>query len=218
MEKSVAKFLDQRFHVMEADGFPLLTRIPSYEASRFPITYRSLTQRERELFRRFWNARALCLFVKGAEIDGALQREYMHTLAARFIDRSHVPASARPLAKAQDLRRAAKSVFSDCFGTLAERSHEPGDWLYRGTIAGHAATIRIRYSTRMAPLWYTVEFENAGREEGNLEILYGFGLGCWDLVTEDRLGETFSVLPDVISTYACDFARIRTIVRKAAEP
>jgi hypothetical protein len=199
---------------MEEAGFPLFKRIPDANVIGRLQAYDSLGTEQRDMLKDAIAARA-------ARWWGFPYDHHAPTPAARLFDSfirvgpsvSATLIEERPRPKAPKLREFAKSAFSRVFGaSAAKHPNEPGDWVYGGTALGRPIEIIVRYSTRQGQIVYGVKID--GHFTGydfNIELLYGFGVGGWNLIDDDNIEDAFATLCDAIEEAVLDFTAVQQI-------
>jgi len=114
----------------------------------------------------------------------------------RALESIHRRRRIRP-AKAAEIRRAVNERFGACLDTQAENAGG-GVWRYRGTSRGLGFVTEIDYGSRIAQLRYSVSYSDAETDlhpvHLTMERMLGFGLGDWNLLTADNLGESIDLL------------------------
>ena len=111
--------------------------------------------------------------------------------------------------KAAELRKHVRSALCQLLGARPSKIGG-GDWDYEGTINGSRITVSIDYGGRSAQLRYDVSVQSAeppialGRM--GFEVVLGAGLGEWDFIVEDNLGDSMKLLSEVV-TYVAELPR-----------
>jgi hypothetical protein len=210
--KEWISYFRSRLLEMEGTGFPLFERIPDSRLIGSLQLYNNLGTQQRDTLKDVIATRA-------ARWWGFPYNHHERTPAAQLFDwflRTARPATAieqSPRPKAPKLRKLAKLAFSLAFGASAAKLPEPGDWAYSGTALGRPIEIIIRYNTRLGQIWYSVRVDNCfRRDKFNIERLYRFGIGGWDLIDDDNVGDSVTTLCDAIEESVRDFNAVQGII------
>jgi hypothetical protein len=212
LKERISAHFRSRLLEMEGTDFPLFKRIPDSRLIGSLQLYNNLGTQQRDTLKDVIATRA-------ARWWGFPYNHHERTPASQLFDwflrtvRPETPIEQRPRPKAPKLRQLARLAFSLAFGASAAKLPEPGDWIYSGTALGRPIEIRVRYNTRLGQIVHGVRIDNCFRRyEFNIQLLYGFGTGGWDLIDNDKVGESFTTLCDAIEESVRDFNTVRGII------
>jgi hypothetical protein len=215
LKELISVYFRGRLAEMEETGFPLFKRIPNSKLIGSLQLYNNLGTEQRDTLKD-------AIATRAAPWWGFPYDHHASTPAAHLFDsflrtaRPVAPIEQRPRPKAPKLREFAKSAFSQKFcASAAKVPNEPGDWIYRGAALGRLIQVIVRYNTRLGQIVYGVRID--GYFSGynfNIELLYGFGTGGWDLIDNDNVGESFTTLCDAIEESVRDFNAVEGIVAR----
>jgi hypothetical protein len=197
---------------MEESGFPLFKRIPDARVIGSLQLYNTLPAEQRDTLKDAIASRAALWWGFPYDHQAATPPAQLFEWFCRT-RRPATPIEQRPRPKAPKLRKLAKLAFSLAFDASAAKLVEPGDWVYSGTALGRPIEIIVRYNTRLGQIVYSVRIDNCFRRYGfNIELLYGFGTGGWDLIDNDNVGDSFTTLCDAIDGSVRDFNVVEGII------
>jgi hypothetical protein len=155
-QEKVVGYWFSRFDAMEAEGFPLLQRIPSFEASRFPQVLASYSADDRRKLKELLANRAARLFGCSESGHPSQVDSFFSEYITRLIDRSTYPDFAKPLCRASELRKVAKLTFEQLLSAKPVKALNPGDWQYFGQLLGCPVGVEVRYTVSSTPFEYSV--------------------------------------------------------------
>jgi hypothetical protein len=212
LKEQISAHFRSRLVEMEETGFPLFKRIPDASLIGSLQSYNNLGTEQRDTLKDAIANRA-------ARWWGFPYHHHVSTPAAQLFDsflrtaRPATPIEQRGRPKARKLRELAKASFSLAFGSTAAKLPEAGDWVYSGTALGRQIEIIVRYNTRRGQIVYSVRIDNCFRRDRfNIELLYGFGTGGWDLIDNDNVGDSFTALCDAIEEAVREFNAVQGII------
>lgn len=104
-------------------------------------------------------------------------------------------------AKAPDLRKQVRSVL---WSLLSARPNKlgGGNWDYEGTCNSSRVKVSVDYGGRSAQLRYAVGVQSieppVTLDRAGFEVALGAGLGDWDFIVEENLGDSVALLSDLV--------------------